>query len=428
MGGLPAEVDIAVIGAGAAGIGAARRLLEAGAARVLVLEARDRVGGRVHTIAPAGFALDRGAEWLHSADRNPLSPIAQELGFSVQRRPPGWTTRLSRSGETAAAEADWLATREAQGRARRKVAAEAEDRSLATLLPPGGRWNALLDASSTWGNGAELDRVSVKDYVRYDDSSTSINWRLREGYGRLFEKLAEGLPLALATPVLRVDHAGRTLRLDTPRGTVAAAQAIVTVPTSILAAEAIRFDPPLSEKLAAAAGLPLGVDNKLFIALDGELPGLGHDGYLVGSTTRRETTSYQIRPLGRPAIYCFFGGRFAAAMEREGEAAMFAFAADELAGLIGGDIRRRIAPLAATGWLGDPWSRGSYSYAMPGHAGDRAALAAPVDDRLFFAGEATSPNFFSTAHGAYMSGCAAADAALASLPGFRRGKATAAAR
>ncbi len=416
MSGFASDVDVAVIGAGAAGIGAARRLAQDGARRVLVLEARDRVGGRVHTVSPAGFALDRGAEWLHSADRNPLSPVAQSLGFSVHRRPPEWTSRLSRSGESPESEADWLATREAQAQARRKAASEPVDRSLASVLPAGGRWNQLLDATSTWANGAELDRVSVKDYVRYDDSSTNVNWRLGEGYGRLFEKLAEGLPVALATPVTRIDHAGRAIRLDTARGLVAAARVIVTVPTSILAAGTIAFDPPLADKLAAAAGLPLGVDDKLFIALDGELPGLGHDGFLVGSTSSRETMSYQIRPLDRPAIYCFFGGRFAAAMEREGEAAMFAFAADELAGLRGGDIRRRISPLAATGWLTDPWSRGSYSYAMPGHAGDRAILAAPVDDRVFFAGEATSPNFFSTAHGAFMSGVAAAEAALASLP------------
>ena len=91
MTGLPSDVDVAVIGAGAAGIGAARRLHEAGAVSVLVLEARDRVGGRVNTIEPAGFPLDRGAEWLHSADRNPLSPIAKSLGFSVHRRPPEWT-------------------------------------------------------------------------------------------------------------------------------------------------------------------------------------------------------------------------------------------------------------------------------------------------------------------------------------------------
>src|SRR6516165_2790225 len=412
MTGFPSEVDVAVIGAGAAGIGAARRLRESGIASTVVLEARDRVGGRVHTIAPAGFPLDRGAEWLHSADRNPLSPIAQRLGFSVHRRPPEWTTRLRRSGASLEAEADWIATREAQGKARRKAAAEPVDRPLASLVAPGGRWNQLLDATSSWGNGAELECVSVKDYVRYEDSG--VNWRLREGYGRLFEALAEGLPVALDAAVSRVDHSGRAIRLETARGTVTAARVIVTVPTSILAAEALRFDPPLPEKLAAVAGLPLGVDNKLFISLSGQLPGIERDAYLVGSTTSRETMSYQVRPLDRPAIYCFFGGRWAAALEREGEAGMFSFAAGELARLFGDDIRRQIAPLASTAWLRDPWARGSYSYARPGHAEDRAVLAAPVDDRLFFAGEACSPNFFSTAHGAYISGLAAAEAALAS--------------
>src|SRR4029077_798384 len=127
MTGVPSDVDVAVIGAGAAGIGAARRLCQAGTVSVLALEARDRVGGRVHTVAPAGFPLDRGAEWLHSADRNPLSPIAPHLGFTVHRRPPEWTTRLRRSGETIEAEEEWIALREAQRVARRKAATQAED-------------------------------------------------------------------------------------------------------------------------------------------------------------------------------------------------------------------------------------------------------------------------------------------------------------
>ena len=424
--GLRSEVDVAVVGAGAAGIGAARRLVEASTVSVLVLEARDRAGGRVHTIAPAGFALDRGAEWLHSADRNPLSPLAQQLGFSIHRRPPEWISRLRRSGETIEAEAEWIAAREAQYEARRRAASERDDRSLASLLAPGGRWNQLLDATSTWGNGAELDCVSVKDNVSYEDSG--VNWRLREGYGRLFETLAEELPLALETSVSRINHCGRTIRLETTRGTVTAARVIVTVPTSILAAEVLRFDPPLPDKLGAAAGLPLGVDDKLFISLSGNPPGIEPGTFLVGSTRSRETMTYQVRPLDRPAIYCFFGGRFAAALEREGEGAIFAFAAGELARLFGNDIRRHIAPLASTAWLQDPWARGSYSYARPGHADDRAVLAAPVDDRLFFGGEATSPNFFSTAHGAYISGVAAAEAALTSLGGARVEQRAAAAR
>src|SRR5438445_9898687 len=146
MTGFPSEVDVAVIGAGAAGISAARRLRQAGTVSVLVLEARDRVGGRVHTTAPAGFPCDRGAEWLHSADRNPLSPIAQRLGFSVHRRPPEWTTRLRRSGETIEAEEEWIALREAQRVARRKAAMQAEDGPLSVGLEPGGRWNELLEA------------------------------------------------------------------------------------------------------------------------------------------------------------------------------------------------------------------------------------------------------------------------------------------
>jgi monoamine oxidase len=139
------------------------------------------------------------------------------------------------------------------------------------------------------------------------------------------------------------------------------------------------------------------------------------DIFLVGSTTRRATMSYQVRPFGRPIIQCFFGGEFAAGMEREGLAAMAAFAADELAALRGNDIRRQLAPLAASFWRADEFASGSYSYAKPGHADDRAVLAAPVDNRIFFAGEACSLNFFSTVHGAYETGTAAAEAALRSL-------------
>ena len=408
---LPSAVDVAVIGAGSAGIAAARRLAASGRVSVLVLEARERAGGRAWTADLDGIPMDLGCEWLHSADRNVLAPLAEELGFAINTRRPNWTTRLRYSGESEAAEADWLAERESFYWAVHRLAQQAEDASCSAALVPGGRWNALLDATSTWGNAVELEYLSAKDNDRYEDSG--INWRLHRGYGRLFEALSEGLPIAYGTKATRIDHRGAALAIETSHGTVSAARVIVAVPSAIIAEERLVFDPPLPDKLAAAAGLPLGLADKLFFQFD-DANDLS-ERYLVGSTRRRETMSYQIRPFGRPRINCFFGGRFAASLERDGFDAMVAFATDELAGLLGNEVRRHLKPLAASFWRQDEFARGSYSYALPGHADHRARLAAPVDGRLFFAGEACSLNFFSTAHGAYETGTAAAEAALASL-------------
>ncbi|HZT90123.1 MAG TPA: NAD(P)/FAD-dependent oxidoreductase [Stellaceae bacterium] len=411
MSGLPSKVDVAVIGAGAAGIAATRRLVEGGVS-VLALEARDRVGGRAWTVERDGLPLDLGGEWLHSADRNPLARIAERLGFSLYRKQPDWTTRLRRSGESPESEREWLEAREAHYWAIHHAAQQAEDRPAASVLAPGERWNVLLDTVSTWANAVELDRLSVKDNDRYEDSG--VNWRVCEGYGTLIRTLARQLPIALEAPVLRLDHRGRDVRIETARGIVTAARAIVAVSTSILA-QGLDFDPELPDKREAAAGLPLGLADKLFLRFDGALPDTEADTHLIGSTRRRETMSYQVRPFGRPLISCFFGGDFAARLEREGEAAMSAHAADELAHLFGADIRRQLTPIASSAWRADAYARGSYSYARPGHADDRAILAAPVDGRIFFAGEACSPNFFSTIHGAWLTGVAAAEAALASL-------------
>lgn len=412
---LASEVDVAVIGAGSAGIAAARRLVAAKGVSVLVLEARDRAGGRTWSVDRNGYPLDLGGEWLHSADRNVLTGIAEANGFALYHRRPDWTTRLRNSGASLAEQEEWIAAREANFAARHRAAGEAEDRPASTTLPQGGRWNTLLNATSTWGNAVELDKLSVKDNDRYEDSG--VNWRVQRGYGTLLASLAAPLPIAFEAPVSRIDQRGADIVVDTVRGRVRARRVIVTVPTDILAREAIVFDPALPAKRAAADGLPLGVADKLFFSFTGRMDDLDETGdiFLVGSTTRLETMNYQVRPFGRPIIQCFFGGEFAARMEREGFAAMAAFAIGELAALRGNAIRKELTLLAASSWRADEYARGSYSYAKPGHADDRAALAVPVDDRLFFAGEATSPNFFSTVHGAYETGLRAAEEALASL-------------
>jgi monoamine oxidase len=194
------------------------------------------------------------------------------------------------------------------------------------------------------------------------------------------------------------------LRIETDRGTLTAAQAIVTVPTNLIASETLRFFPALPEKVNAAAGLPLGLADKVMLALDDDGEALPRDGHLRGSTTRVGTGSYHLRPQGFPSIEGYFGGNFARELENAGDGAMAAHAIDEIVALLGSGYRKKLRPLAWSRWAHDPFATGSYSHALPGHADDRAVLAAPVDGRIFFAGEATSPNFFSTCHGALESG------------------------
>jgi monoamine oxidase len=200
----------------------------------------------------------------------------------------------------------------------------------------------------------------------------------------------------------------------TAKGTITARAVIVAVPTPHLAERRLRFTPDLPDKAEAAAGLPLGLADKAFLSL--ARPELfPEEGHCFGRIDSEATASFFLRPFGRPIVEAYFGGRLAARLEGEGPGALTAFAIDQLTGVLGSDLGRHLSPLAVSGWKTDPWSLGAYSHALPGHRGDRARLAAPVDGRLFFAGEATHPTFFSTAHGAWESGVRAAEEAMAAL-------------
>jgi monoamine oxidase len=410
----PSDIDVVIIGAGAAGLGAAHALKDSGLSFV-VLEARDRIGGRAHTIAAApGITFDLGCGWLHSANENSFVEIAERLGFEINKDLPPWRERAyGNAFPQNERDAFMRAIDEFYDRAEqaaRQARQQGRDSAANLCLEPGNRWNPMIDAISTYVNGCELDQVSILDMDAYED--TNVNWRARRGYGALIAAYGAACPLVLNCAVTLIDHSGKRVRIETSQGTLTADKVIVTVPTNLIADQAIRFHPALPAKVDAARGLPLGLANKVMLALD-DADALPKEGNLRGATMRTEMGTYHLRPFGQPCIEGFFGGRFAQSLEDAGEGALAAESINEIVAYLGNDYRRKLKPLSESRWAHDPFARGSYSHALPGHAGARAVLAAPVDGRLFFAGEATSPGFFSTAHGARDSGERAAREVMA---------------
>ena len=408
---LPASVDVVIVGAGAAGLAAARAL-SGRPLTVAVVEARDRIGGRAWTVRFEGEGLDMGCGWLHSADENLLVPQVEASGLTLDRTPPPWQGQAFDHEVTAAEQAEFRAAFDAFDDRIAAAAARGEEGPASTLLEPDCRWNGRMDAISGALNGARFAEVSILDSDAYRD--TGVNYRVREGYGRLIETLGRPVPVVTDCPVRRIDRSGPVLKLTTDRGMIEARTVIVTVPTDLIARETLKFDPPLPTLIEAAACVPLGLASKMHMTVRGagDFPA---DSQLWGRRDTGDTGGYHVRPFGRPMIEGFFGADLARGLEAEGQDGFYAFAVEELVHLLGSDMRKRLAPVVATMWGVDPWAHGAYSHALPGHAGDRKILRAPVEDRIFLAGEATAEAFYGTAHGAWMEGERAAREALAAL-------------
>ena len=406
---MKSEVEVAVIGGGAAGIAAARRLHDAGV-DCLLLEARNRLGGRIFTDTRSGYPLDLGAGWLHSANVNPWTEIAAKQGKTVDKTTPPWMRPSPQPKFSLEEQREFRAASSAFFERVDEAAKQTPDRPSSECLETGNRWNPLIGSVCTYIAGAEPELVAMGDFERYRD--TELNWRVVEGYGAAIVAHAVGIPAVLDCEVTRIDHSGARLEIETSKGVLVAAQAIIALPSTIIAQNETLFAPALPDKTAAARGLPLGLADKLFIALD-RADEFAADSRLYGAADVTETATYHMRPFGRPVIEGYFGGRNAWALEKGGERAFFDFAVRQLTGILGNNFAKRLKPLGMHLWGADPFARGSYSYAPPGHVNDRARLASPIDNRLFFAGEACSPDFFTTAQGAHRTGIDAAKAVLA---------------
>ncbi|MGL4965470.1 MAG: flavin monoamine oxidase family protein [Inquilinus sp.] len=402
--------DVVIVGAGAAGLAAARRLQDLGVSFV-VLEARPRIGGRAFTDTETlGAPVDLGGHWLHSPTLNPLMPLAERYGIRVDRSPG--PARLAIDGRLlSGAEAAATETGIADGFAR--IAAARDDGAVSDLVPVDG----LFEAAFLAKQGVPPAESSSIDFARYvwegDD------WPVLDGLGALVARHARSVPVELGTPVTRIAWHGRDhVAVETPRGTVEARAVIVTVPTGVLAGDALRFDPPLPGwKRQAVADLPMGSCNKLSLGLTGNP--FGDVAGPVLMTDFGRSVEFLLREDGRDIVTMMVNGAFAKDLAAAGAPAMIDYAVGRLSALFGSAIRSALTGRhVLADWDHDPWAAGCYAVARPGAAAARAVLARPVEDRLFFAGEAVHDRYMGDVHGAHLSGEAAAgDAARAIFGG-----------
>ena len=413
-----------VIGAGIAGLRAAE-VLVAGGRRVIVLEARDRLGGRIRTDRSWGVPVDLGASWIHGVQNNPIAALAEAQGI-----------------KTRAFDYDSIVYG-ADGR--RLPGAELDDleRQVAALLEAGRRDSPDTDESVRAAldraiNAVELDpaeRLGIEAAItesieleyagdtadlsanHFDDGGAENGGDalLPGGYDQIVAAVARTVDVRFNHVVTSVDTSGDRAVVSTSLGKFFAGAVVVTVPLGVLKAATIEFLPPLSTAKSTAIGrLGMGTLSKTCLRFESAFWPAGAELIdIVPTGSRRGQWAESLDLTGLvdvPALMMFNGGTFARTVESMTD--------DEVIASASAALRPAFPDLPAptgmlrSSWSTDPFALGSYSYLGVGSSlSDRDALAA-AEGRRFFAGEACSHDHAATVHGAYLSGEAAAKAVL----------------
>ena len=406
-----AEVDVVIVGAGAAGIAAARRV--AAAKRSFRLyEAGNRIGGRCATDTQFfGVPFDLGAHWIHNPDGNPLRQLAPKDGLEIYPAPRGEGVRV---GPRPARDAELENFLSALVRARRAIVEPARgktDVAAAGLPRDLGDWRSTIEfVLGPYTCGKDLAQVSAADFThlaeRYADAFC------RQGYGALLKRLAADLPVQLNTPVDAIAWS-RGLSVDTPKGKILARAVIVTASTNVLSAGKIEFIPPLPKRqLDAAAKLALGSYDHIGLELPGNPLGLQRDDLVFEKSSNPRTAALLANVSGTGLSVLTVAGGFGRELSAQGEAAMIDFAGDWLTSLFGSAAKRAIKRSRATRWNHEPLVLGGFYAAAPGEDDARRILREPVAERIWFAGEAVHDTQWGTVAGAWEAGTRAAEAAL----------------
>lgn len=406
-------VDVVIVGAGASGIAATRRVLFAGRTCV-VLEASDAVGGRCRTDrAIFGMPYDRGARALHTPETNPVARLALQNGFDIYPSPPGQRLRIGRRNARESEVEDML-TAMVRANAAIADAARKTDIACAQALPKDlGEWRSTIEFMlGPHFCGKDVADTSTADMARA--AERDVQAFCRQGLGSVLAKLAADLPVRLATPATRISWGGRSgVQVETAQGTIDARAAIVTVSTNVLAADKLSFAPELPKRqVEAIERLKLGSFDHVTLELPGNPLGLRSDEQVFERAGNQRTAALLANISGSTLCTVNVGGRFGRDLAAKGTDEMIAFALDWLDSLYGAGLKRVVGRTHATRWNQEPWILGAMSAASPGGQFARRTLMESLNNRIWFAGEAVHERLWGTVAGAWESGDRAAVAAL----------------
>lgn len=408
---LPREAEIVVVGAGAAGIAAARRVLAANR-KVVIVEASNRIGGRCWTDTETfGVPFDRGARWLYSQNANAVARLARSVAMDVYAAPQAQKIRIGRRNTRAGETEDFLTTlvrtNRALGDPNRKADVSAQD----AMPKDTGDWARTLEFTLGPSTASkDLKDVSALDLSRLEPRDAGAF--CRQGLGALMAKLSEPVPVALGQPATRIVWSGKDIAVETAVGRIAARAVIITASTNVLTSGKIRFTPDLPKRqMDAASKLSLGSYDHIALELPGNPLGLQRDDFIIEKSETNRTALLLANIASSPLCTVDVGGSFGRDLSAQGDAAMVAFAIEWLTKLYGSDIKAAVKRSAVTRWNASPFVLGAVSAAAPGAQGSRRILTEPLGS-LFFAGEAAHETLWGTVGGAWDSGERAAEAAL----------------
>lgn len=407
------DIDVIIIGAGAAGIAAARRFSVAGR-RFVLLEASDRIGGRCVTdVTTFGVPFDRGAHWIYSPETNPLLKLVARTGLDFDQASSRLHLRVGRRNARDSDLEEFLGILVRSNRALDDAGRAKSDTSCADALPRDLRdWRPTVEFMlGPYGCAKDLRDVSAYDFVK--SAERERPQFCRQGYGAVLAKLGTVVPARLSTPVTRIEWKDNRVEVETDKGRLIAGAAIVTPSTNVLLSGDIKFVPELPKRhLEALSNLKLGSYDHVALQLDGKPLGPDRDDLVFEKADSARTAALLANISGTSLTTVDIAGSFGRDLSQQGEAAMTDFAVEWLVNLYGSDVKSAVKRAVATRWNDNPFVRGAYSAASPGRQGARKVLMEPVRDRIYFAGEAVNETNWGTVGGAWESGSRAAEAIL----------------